>query len=150
MTVTVCMQVHLVGLDIFTGKKFEELCQATHNMDVPAVRRTEYDVHFFTCSNSPLYFFYLYSVFTSDCLQSCTGTHLYCILLSEWLLYLYSYPKLVLLWLHPFQSPPSAPLSDFLLNGFLFWIILISLTRSLVNELCEIIPGFSKATNFLI
>ena len=31
----------MVGIDIFSGKKYMEICQSTHNMYVPVVTRTE-------------------------------------------------------------------------------------------------------------
>merc|ERR1712151_483978 len=37
-------KAHIVAIDIFTGKKYEDLCPTSHNLEVPFVKRTEYQL----------------------------------------------------------------------------------------------------------
>ena len=32
---------HIIGIDIFTSKKYEDLCPASHNMNMPFVKRVK-------------------------------------------------------------------------------------------------------------
>ena len=35
-------KAHFVAIDIFTGKKLEELCPTSHNIEVPIIKREDY------------------------------------------------------------------------------------------------------------
>merc|ERR1712113_946928 len=37
-------KAHIVALDIFTGKKYEDLCPSSHNLLVPFVKNEEYQL----------------------------------------------------------------------------------------------------------
>lgn len=37
-------KAHIVALNIFNSKKLEDLCPSSHNVDVPFVKRTEYQL----------------------------------------------------------------------------------------------------------
>merc|ERR1711920_1001488 len=37
-------KAHIVAIDIFTGKKYGDLCPTSHNLSVPVVKRTEFQL----------------------------------------------------------------------------------------------------------
>jgi translation initiation factor 5A len=37
-------KAHIVAIDIFSGKKYEDLCPCSHNVSVPFVKRDEYQM----------------------------------------------------------------------------------------------------------
>merc|ERR1719440_598700 len=37
-------KAHIVAIDIFSGKKMEDLCPTSHNLEVPFVKKVEYQV----------------------------------------------------------------------------------------------------------
>lgn len=37
-------KIHFHGIDVFTDKKYEDICPSTHTMQEPVLTRTEYDL----------------------------------------------------------------------------------------------------------
>merc|ERR1712187_444973 len=37
-------KAHIVAIDIFTGKKYEDLCPTSHNVEVPFVKKVEFQL----------------------------------------------------------------------------------------------------------
>lgn len=40
----IVVQIHLVGLQLFTAKKYEDICPSSHKVHVPNIKRIEYQV----------------------------------------------------------------------------------------------------------
>ena len=48
-------KVHLIGLDLFTGRRYEAICQSGHRILVPLVSRAEREVSFFSGETAYLF-----------------------------------------------------------------------------------------------
>ncbi len=46
-----CFQIHLVGLDVFNGRKHELVSPSSQSIEVPHVKKLDFQVKIYFCKN---------------------------------------------------------------------------------------------------